>query len=356
MRKLIQFEVRKIFSKRLTRAMLVFVLLLSILYSVSTYQNMHASDGIGREGSGHSAVAIDQSIANKYEGILTDEKVQQMLEDFRPQYDLNGLNPAYLYLNATQSSVFARFVDLNGDWNGLTVSDVFGEEEIKIGYTYGWLQTSQNLVRIFLVLSVSVAIMIAPVFSSEYGGVDQLILTSRYGKTKCTTAKVIASLLAALLVTAIVAAFHLIFALALYGKSGLDCSILFAPVEYTEGFIPFNITCGTLMGYQILLAFTGVISVTGITLLLSAVCKSQLSAAAVSAAIYILPALFSIAETHPLFKIVTLLPLYHAQFFSLMSVAQLRGGVLYALLAVPVSLILMGVGSALSRKIFAGHS
>ena len=31
--------------------------------------------------------------------------------------------------------------------------------------------------------------------------------------------------------------------------------ILFAPSDYAEGFIPFNITCGTLLKYQILLAF-----------------------------------------------------------------------------------------------------
>ena len=77
-------------------------------------------------------------------------------------------------------------------------------EEIKIGYIYGWLQTSQNMVRIFVVLSLVVAIMIAPVFSGEYGGVDNIILTSRYGKTKCATAKIIGSILAALIVTTVV--------------------------------------------------------------------------------------------------------------------------------------------------------
>ena len=71
--------------------------------------------------------------------------------------------------------------------------------------------------------------MLAPIFSGEYEGVDNIILTSKYGKTKCTTAKVAAGILTAILTTALVAAFNLLLALIFYGTEGLDCSILFAP-------------------------------------------------------------------------------------------------------------------------------
>lgn len=118
--------------------------------------------------------------------------------------------------------------------------------------------------------------MLAPIFSGEYEGVDNIILTSKYGKTKCATAKVAAGILTAILTTALVAAFNLLLALIFYGTEGLDCSILFAPSDYVEGFIPFNITCGTLLKYQILLAFTCTLSVTGITLFLSAISKIRL--------------------------------------------------------------------------------
>lgn len=221
--------------------------------------------------------------------------------------------------------------------------------------THGWLKTSENMVRIFIVLSLVVAIMTAPVFSGEYGGVDNIILTSKYGKTKCATAKIIGSILAALIVTIVVSAINLIYAFILYGNGGLDCSILFAPADFVEGYIPFNITCGTLLKYQILLAFTNTISITGITLVLSAVCKNQMVALVASAAIYLFPIMLPVTETSPLFKIITLLPLYHAQFVSLMSVEQISGNVLYALMAVPVALILMGIGVFISRRIFAKH-
>ena len=355
MKKLILFELRKVFSKRLSLIVLVGILLFSVLISFSTYQNKYAFDGVSAEGSGKTAVEIDKEIAAKYEGILTDEKVQQMMNDFAPTSDLHGLNAAYIYQNAMQSAAFSRFSDLNGNWNGLSVSDVFGNEEIKIGYVDGWLSTSKNMVRVFIALALAVIIMLAPIFSGEYEGVDNIILTSKYGKTKCATAKVVAGILTAILTTALIVAFNLFLARAFYGTEGLNCSILFAPSEYVEAFIPFNITCGTLLKYQILLAFTCTISVTGITLLMSAISKNQIVALVAAMAIFLFPVLLPIPETNPLFRLVGLLPVYHVLAVSLLSVEQMSNGMLYAIWAIPTALIFLGIGAGFSRHIFAKH-
>lgn len=355
MKRLILFELRKIFSKRLAMIALIGILLFSVLLSFSTYQNKYAFDQNIGEGSGKTAVKIDKKIAKRYEGILTDEKVQQMLADFAPVSDLHGLNAAYVYQNAMQSAVFARFSDQNGNWNGLSVSDVFGGEKIKIGYVDGWLSTSRNMVRTFVALALAVILMIAPIFSGEYEGVDNIILTSKYGKTKCATAKVIAGSLTAMLTTALAAAFNLLLALAFYGTEGLDCSILFAPSDYIEAFIPFNITCGTLLKYQILLVFTCTMSVTGITLLLSAVSKNQIAALAAAMAAFLFPVLLPITEANPLFRLVGLLPIYHVLAVSLLSVEQMNSGMLYAIWALPIALLFLGIGAAGSCRMFAKH-
>ena len=355
MKKLILFELRKIVSKRLTLIVLIGILLFSALLSCSTYQNKYAFDEKIGEGSGKTAVEIDKEIAAKFEGILTDEKVQQMMSDFAPTFDLHGLNAAYVYQNATQSAAFARFSDQNGNWNGLRVSDVFGDKEIKIGYVDGWLSTSRNLVRTFVALALAVIIMIAPVFSGEYEGMDNLILTSKYGKTKCAAAKVIAGMLIAILTTALVAAFHMLLAVGLYGTEGLDCSILFAPSDYVEAFIPFNITCGTLLKYQILLAFTCTLSVTGMTLFLSAISKNQIVALVAAMTSFLFPVLLPITEGNPLFRLVGLLPIYHVLAVSLLSVEQMSNGMLYAIWAIPAALLFLGAGAGISRRAFAKH-
>lgn len=355
MKKLIQFELRKILWRPLSLSAIAVILLLSSLFSFSSLQSMYAFDGSSREGSGQTAVAIDKTLAEKYGGILTDDKILQMLSAFQPSYDLHGMNAKYLYQNALQSAVFARFADKDGNWNGLRVSDVFGNAEIKAGYVRGWLSTSQNMIRIFLILSFVIIVLTAPVFSGEYNGVDSMILTSRYGQTKCAVAKGIASLLSVVLVTALTAAFHLVFAFTAYGTDGLDCSILFAPLEFSEGYIPFNITCGTAIQYQLLLAFTGAISVTGITLLLSALCKNPLITLVASTAIHFAPTILPISETNPFYRLVVLLPVYHAQYISVMSVEQMQNKTLYAIWALPVAVTLAAVGFLISRRRFAKH-
>lgn len=355
MKNLIKFELRKIIASRLTLFSVAAVLLLSAILSFSTLQNMHSFDGVSNEGNGKTAVEIDKSIATKYEGVLTDEKVQQIMSDFKPTHDLHGMNAKYLYQNAIQSAAFARFSDMNGNWNGISVSDVFGNEEIKVGYVNGWLNTSQNMAKVSIALSLVIILMIAPVFSGEYNGVDNIILTSTYGKTKCAVAKVIASLISSLLITTLVIVFSLAFALIAYGIDGLDCSILFSPQEFVEGYIPFNITCGTVLKYQILLAFTSAISVTGITLIVSAICKIQMIALAISAAVHVMPIMLPIVETNPLYRFVVLLPLYHSQYISIMSVEQMQNGMLYAIWAIPMSVILMVLGSLISHRRFAKH-
>ena len=355
MKKLIYFELRKIFSKRLSMVTLIGILLFSALLSFSTYQNKYAFDQNAGEGSGKAAVEIDKEIAAKYEGILTDKKVQQMMSDFAPTSDLHGLSAIYVYQNAMQSAAFSRFSDKEGNWNGLSVSDVFGNEEIKIGYVDGWLSTSRNMVRVFVALALAVIIMLAPIFSGEYEGVDNIILTSKYGKTKCATAKVVAGILTAILTTALIVAFNLFLARAFYGTEGLNCSILFAPSEYVEAFIPFNITCGTLLKYQILLAFTCTLSVTGITLFLSAISKNQIVALVAAMAIFLFPVLLPITEVNPLFRLVGLLPVYHVLAVSLLSVEQMSNGMLYAIWAIPAALLFLGVGAGISRRVFAKH-
>lgn len=230
MKKLILFELRKVFSKRLALIALIGIILFSALLSFSTFQNKYAFDQNIGKGTGKTAVEIDKEIAAKYEGILTDEKVQQMMSDFAPTSDLHGLSAIYVYQNAMQSAAFSRFSDKEGNWNGLSVSDVFGNEEIKIGYVDGWLSTSRNMVRVFVALALAVIIMLAPIFSGEYEGVDNIILTSKYGKTKCATAKVVAGIITAILTTTLIAAFNLLLTFVFMEQKGWIAVFYLPPV------------------------------------------------------------------------------------------------------------------------------
>ena len=97
------------------------------------------------------------------------------------------------------------------------------------------------------------------------------------------------------------------------------------------------------------------ISVTGIVLILSAVCKSQMIAFVISAAIHVIPIMLPISETSALYRIIVLMPLFYSQYISIMSVEQMKNGMLYAIWAVPVAIILAIVGSLISHRVFAKH-
>ena len=323
------------------------ITLSTVMQSIIDDKSFDASGGILHHGEG-----IDLLPSNIE---LSGFEVRLMMSEFKPTQDLHGMNAKYIYQNALQSSVFSHFADIDGSWNGLSVADVFGDKEIKVGYVNGWLSTSQNMAKIFIVLSLVIILLIAPVFSGEYGGVDNIILTSKYGKTKCATAKVLASLLSAVFITTLVVIFNLLIAVAIYGTEGLDCSILFAPIDFLEGYIPFNITCGTVLKYQILLAFMSAISVTGIVLILSAVCKSQMIAFVISAAIHVIPIMLPISETSALYRIIVLMPLFYSQYISIMSVEQMHNGMLYAVWSIPVAIALVVIGSIISHKAFSKH-
>ena len=96
MKNLIKFGLRKILTKRFSLISIAVILLFSFVLAFSTFQGMHAFDGKSTKGGGKSAVEIDKAIAAKYEGILTDEKVQKIMTDFKPTYDLHGMNAKYL--------------------------------------------------------------------------------------------------------------------------------------------------------------------------------------------------------------------------------------------------------------------
>ena len=126
----------------------------------------------------------------------------------------------------------------------------------------GWLSTSHG--ASFGALALAVIIMLAPIFSGEYEGVDNIILTSKYGKTKCATAKVVAGIITAILTTTLIAAFNLLLAFVFMEQKGWIAVFYLPPVTMWKRFIPFNITAVRCSKYQILLAFTCTLSVTGI--------------------------------------------------------------------------------------------
>lgn len=105
MKTLIKFELKKIFSQKLVRIGILLILLLNI----GILSTVNRND-----------IAYGKELAAKYAGPLTDEKVQQLLADFKPSAaDLEKwrVSVAYITINPLQSAVHSRSANADGTWN-----------------------------------------------------------------------------------------------------------------------------------------------------------------------------------------------------------------------------------------------
>lgn len=143
------------------------------------------------------------------------------------------------------------------------------EEPFQYGYYGGWkIIISSFELLIFAVLAV--CIVIAPVFAGEYqAGTDAVILCGKYGKTRLTTAKIIAALLFGVLAFTIHVFVAFSIPLVTYEIDGwnLPMQINGTTVPY-----PFTFLEGTLVNLSVI--YLVLIAMIGLTLFLSARMKS----------------------------------------------------------------------------------
>ena len=143
------------------------------------------------------------------------------------------------------------------------------DEPFTYGYYDGWEIIISSFELLMFAL-LAVCIVIAPVFSGEYqAGTDAVILSAKYGKTKLTTAKIIASyLFGGLAFTLhVVVAFGL--PLAAFGFDGWDL-----PLQVANTTIPYPFTFLQAALVNLGVVYLVLFAMIGLTLLLSAKMKS----------------------------------------------------------------------------------
>lgn len=158
------------------------------------------------------------------------------------------------------------------------------ETPLQYGYFKGWdiLFSSWEL---FMFTLLAVCITIAPVFCGEYqAGTDAVILSGKYGKTKLTTAKIIASLLFGTLAFML----HIIVACGLlfmaFGIGGWNL-----PLQINGMTVPYSLTFlqAALINFGVI--YLILLAMMGLTLLLSAKMKSPYLVLAVLVPVLFVP-------------------------------------------------------------------
>lgn len=372
MKELIAFELRKLLHKALALASLIS---LGILTTIMTLNWLSpGSFGVqedvnGRKVSleGRSAILRNQEIAAQYQGPLTTEKVQRILEEYTFSPDMMAKekiepeNQYYYIHNSLYDALTRHFARPDCSYNGADIRDVFGEiaPDLTIGYSAGWEYMIYILIYDFMTWSCILVIILSPVFSEEYTKrTDALILTGIQGRKKCPAAKIIASYIVSLGGSLILIAIHFLLLLAWHGTEGFEASIQLGNLGLFSS-TPYVISWGKAFALSCVLWLGAAAVLTALVLLISVWAKSSFSALVISFTLFMLPMFLPRATSPtPANLAVALMPINQIQVFKWLSFDRLSAGGIQVnaiWLSIPVALIAMAVTAKLTKKFFVRH-
>lgn len=367
---LIKFEIQKLMGKKLTLACLLGMALMeAVMIANYIYPGGEAVQYF-QEGElvtldGSEAIREAQAIAEKYEGPLTDEKVQAILADFdMAEEDMkkHGLDPSMegMYTHNFLYASLKAFYNGEGVWNGLTVQEVYGDltKDLRVGYSSGWISLLIALLNTLISLGCVLIIILAPLFAEEYTrGTDALILTAAYGKNKCARAKIIAGFLITLgLVGVVILSFagaYLLF----YGTEGLEASVQISDTGAFRG-VSYPMNCGQAVLFALLMWLTASLVLAAVSILVSAAAKSAFNSLVISFVLFVLPLFVNWESLGALNLPAQFLPIRQMRLFEIYACPLLHAGPLEVnlmWLSVPLTLAAVILGSLYAGRAFARH-
>lgn len=182
-------------------------------------------------------------------------------------------------------------------------------EPYEYGYHEGW-KTIFNCIELLALPIIAICICIAPIFSGEYQcGADNIILSSKYGKSKLILAKVLAAFIFSFIVYTINILVGLGIILILFGVGGwnLPIQIMGSTIPYALTFLSATIVC-------VITLYLVMIAMVSITLVLSAKMKTPFSVLIVMICVLMGPLFLKLSETNGIWNhIFMILPSISAQ-------------------------------------------
>lgn len=181
------------------------------------------------------------------------------------------------------------------------------ETPLQYGYYEGWdIIISSFELLMFAILAI--CIVIAPVFAGEYqSGTDAVILSAKYGKTKLTTGKIIASLLFGTIAFAL----HIVVACGLpliaFGTDGWNL-----PLQIANTTVPYSLTFFQAVFINIGIIYFVLIAMISLTLLLSAKMKTPYLVLIVLVPILFVPMILTPNGTTGLYNLILFLLPYRS--------------------------------------------
>lgn len=346
MKSMIYYEFAKIFRRKVNVIVMLAGIVLMVVCAVNyVRQEPFYDKASGTYVNGREAFRLEEKTNNEMTDYLTEEYLTGVVEGIQEKYidmDMES-DKAYEQVIQTKEDLISlickNYADVGEemDWNKLNeISTENGigfyerrldkvEERLNMDFSYGnyseaekefWMEKEKEVQTPFawgdktvmnkiwtmmeggFYFLFVIAVCTAPVFASEYeSGASALLLTTRYGKTKLIYAKILASVLFALVYTAVGLGIGVgILGLAV-GFHGAEL-----PVQLWDSIIPYDWSIGKTLwiSFAIILLIGLMISL--LTLLLSARVRSGLSTLVIMFALLVGPTFLPMSKTSGLWN------------------------------------------------------
>ena len=291
MKRMIGFELEKIWSKKIVRLGLLLLLLFGLLSSIAGIRREY--DVItpqGEELTGKEGKAYIKEKVREYAGLLNDEKKETIL---KREAAADTIPYSYLYELPLYTAMRETFMEEYGAHYGETVDEAYTKQGItvEVGYADRWTGLLNLMQQFTMILGVVILVALSGVFSEEYTrGTDALILTSRHGKKKSIHAKILASFLFTTGCYVLLLLCCLIPFLADDGWYGWDAGIQL-DTQCSLSSTPFTLNCGQAALLFFVSGLLSMLLLTAVTLFVSAVSRTAFLSVVLCAVLYFLPIL-----------------------------------------------------------------
>ena len=411
---LIKFELKKICSQRVTQVAVIIIAAFLAWVTTFNITSQFALDpnAVGVEFEGASAIAQQKENADALAGPITDEAATSAIREWKTFMVGDEIAERYQWGDANVSADAKEYWDfyaprgsylslIVGPWmhgfempvsvasriNTSTTLDLYGQARQKVaseltagndvfvyteaeqafwkekassiqtpveyGYAGGWLDFFD--MSAFLIFALIVcAIACASVFNTEYRErTDAVLLSTKLGKSKLGSAKVIASVLVVSVVYLVMLAVLLGVPLAFFGTEGAGL-----PLQLRELCNAYSLSLGAAVLLICVVGYFVMLGLLGITLLLSSKMRSSMGILAIIAAIVIVPMMMSNLHNNIANHILFLFPylaLDANNFFDMVSYSIGPLVIEYPVMLAIFYVALFVVGTVLSRRWFSKH-
>lgn len=324
MLRMIKFEFAKLFHTGIVLGAIVVLLIINIAilrgmcFSSATTAVVLPD---GTELSGKEAVSYNQSVAERYSGNFTDEKIARIVSDLANEYPkeyaeivaerrINSLLPT-TYQFVTMFIPPADYAEIMQDakaegteipalteYGLVSMKDVgfsFIDKPLQYGFwdSWCWFITGYggNTISIAIPALIVIIIAISTVFSNEYSlKTDALILTTKHGKNRQIVAKLLTCIIFVTLIFVGLFAMDCVAYGWQYGMDGWNADIQAnLGLVFYGALIPMSNL--QLLFFALLLTWLAGIFTAGLTTALSAVTKTPFSTLIIALAVFVFPAI-----------------------------------------------------------------